>query len=214
MAEMPEQENGLSRRALLRGALLTGVGAAALSAMSIPLAGAALAATGSQSDWGWCNKCSEFFWATNQFKNAGGCAAAAGGPHTLGGTNYTTLYGYATSGNPGDPMSSGQQAGWRWCNRCSAMFWPGALNACPANTMWALGVPLYSDNHVAGGTNYDVRFGYVNDPVLQDGWTWCYYCGVLYWSGQWGRNAGNCLFSWPNGPHTAGSSSHYQVQFT
>jgi hypothetical protein len=218
MTETPGQVRELGRRALLRNALITGAGAAALAAISVPLASTADAAI-FQPNWGFCTQCDEIFWAGGNFTSSGSCTANLGHSHTLGGTNYFTEYGASSSGNPADPSSSGQQAGWRWCTACSALFWPGTSNdRCPGTSVWIDGRVEGFANHDAGTTNYAVPFGITNNSDYQGGWCYCHACGVLYWAGQWGKNAGVCLGNTglltPPGPHLAGSSTHYQMIFT
>jgi hypothetical protein len=212
-AEVPGQERGLDRRTLLRTALITGAGAVALGAMSVPLADPAHADS-FQPNWGFCVNCDEIFWANGaNFTSYGSCAAVQAEFHTLGGTNYYTEYGVSSSGNPANPSSSGQQAGWRFCTACAALIWPGTSSAsCPKNSTWMSNQPLVWRNHSAGSTNYAVPFGITNNSDYQDGWCYCNACGVLYWAGKWGEDAGVCMTNWPD-KHTAGSDSHYQMIF-
>jgi hypothetical protein len=214
MSEKPGQVSGLGRRALLRNTLIAGAGAIALGAMSTTLAGAAEAAAGPgyQDNWGWCNQCNEIFWAGTNFEDAGVCPANdALYPHTLGGTNYTALTNFSTSGNPADTSSSGQQAGWRWCSKCSALVWNGNDGLCPGNSVPSRGI---LGNHVLGSTNYAVPFG-ISSTLYQNGWDYCSACGCLYWANGWDKAAENCYAAnTNNGPHTPGSDTHYQFYYT
>jgi len=213
MIETPGQGRGLGRRALLRNTLVVGAGAVTLGAISIPLSGAAYAGS-YQNYWGWCTKCNEFFWATNEFENAGTCPVNNNDPHTLGGTAYTAMYGFSTSGNPADTSSAGQQAGWAWCTSCSAMFWKSNGGSCPALSIIVEGnvVEKYVA-HSPGGTNYAIPFG-VGNSDYQDGWNYCVNCSCLYWGGTWGASVGTCLDENANRKHVAGSDTHYQAIFT
>jgi hypothetical protein len=126
------------------------------------------------------------------------------------------MNGFGTSGNPANHSSSGQQAGWRWCTLCSALYWPGTDDpVCAGNTTYVLTVPIKSGPHVPGGTNYAVPFGITNNSGYQNGYNWCATCGILYWSvNGWGTDAVNCIGAPLDHKHTHGSTAHYQMIFT
>jgi hypothetical protein len=220
MTETPER--GLSRRTLLRTGLVGG-GIAAVGAATLLKATPALAGT-YQTNWGYCGLCNEIFWAGPNFVGQGRCPAQPLDGHALGGTNYSAMMNFSNSGNPADPSSAGQQAGWHWCTKCDALVWGGASGYWN-NFGQCVGNPTSTGSgpHVVGSTNYAVPFG-INSPTYQDGWDYCSACGVLYWGDGWGRDGGNCWprtqYYWSLGggpnpyPHTHGSSTHYQFIFT
>lgn len=214
MTETPAQKRAIGRRALLRNTLITGAGVVALSAMSVPLADVAYAATDSyQPDWAWCSHCNAIFWATTSFVNQGVCPGNSGNAHVMGGTNYTAMYGWDTSGNPADPNSVGQQAGWAYCSWCKMLGWRNNSGVCPANSVYVMGELWTAGPHSYGSTNYAVPFGW-SDNSFQNGWDYCSACAVLYWGDGWGKAAENCAATNFNGKHTPGSSTHYQFLFT
>jgi hypothetical protein len=212
MTETPELERGLGRRALLRNTLIAGAGVAALGAMSIPLAGTAGAVT-YQVDWAWCYHCNALFWATATFENNGLCPGNGGGPHLVGETNYTAMYGVGTSGNPGDTRSYGQQAGWAYCSKCKIVGLRSNPGVCMWNSTYVLGELRAPSKHTYGSTNYAVPFGNSGDEY-QNGWVNCYNCAILYYGHGWGNAAENCAATAFNGQHTPANAWHYQAIFT
>jgi hypothetical protein len=190
MAETPGLERRFDRRTLLRNTLIAGAGAAALGAMSIPLAGTADAVT-YQADWAWRYHCNALFWATATFGNNGLCPGNGGGPHLVGATNYTAMYGIGTSANPANTSSSGQQAGWAYCSECKILGWRANSGACMAGSIYVPGELRNTTTHTYGSTNYAVPFG--NSGIsYQNGWVYCSACAILYYGHGWGNAAENC----------------------
>jgi hypothetical protein len=189
------------RRTLLRNAVIAGAGFATLGTVVAPVA---RATSGTQPGWRWCNLCAEIFWPTNPGP-VGGCPYT-GGPHHAGsGTIYSLKFGSGGSGDPTNPASRGQQAGWHYCTACTGLFWPTGPNVCnagaPSDT-WP-----YIGPHTAGPTVYDVEFwGDGTIPGDQVNWRYCTGCGVLFWGGGNGGVCPGGVIGGGVGPHTPGST--------
>jgi hypothetical protein len=88
-----------------------------------------------------------------------------------------------------------QQHDWRWCGKCSGLFWAGGnttAGVCPA------GGP-----HARGTTDYALVIDAPGAPGQTD-WRWCDKCSGLFWAGG-NPNAGRC----PAGAaHVRGSSNY------
>jgi hypothetical protein len=130
---------------------------------------AALAAAPTQDNWGHCGNCNMLFYNGSQSK--GRCAAygvPAKNPHVaakLGGTvkKYQVTYDDSTGNGQGD---------WRFCNKCSVLFFNGYPDkgVCAAD----------KGGHVAAGWSfflYHERLPTLNE---EDGWRYCANCHALF----------------------------------
>lgn len=105
----------------------------------------------------------------------------------------------------GSAQAASAQSGWRWCSRCSGLFYgpQQAQSICPGaahhnlGSNWIYSVP-YNE---PGGTT---------DP--QPGWFWCTQCKGLFHGGSL-TFGGRCPLS-PSASHQAGSSFHYSMYYS
>jgi hypothetical protein len=141
-----------------------------------------------QDAWWWCSRCSGLFWSGSP-KNAGG-VCPTGGQH---GPNSSSNY-KLTMGIPGSPG----QHGWRWCRKCSGLFFAGAsenAGVCPVGG---------AHGPSSGSSDYGID---MDDPGFsgQHGWKFCGKCNGLFWGSSPG---GVC----PNGStHQQAGSSDYAL---
>lgn len=85
------------------------------------------------------------------------------------------------------------QKGWRWCHKCSGLFFTGSASVCPRG-----------GGH--DGSRSVVYAAYLSPTSGgQDGWRWCKRCSSLFFSGV---NAGRCP---AGGGHDASGSGQYAV---
>lgn len=80
-----------------------------------------------EPDWAFCNKCMEMFW--NGLPDRKGVCPAGGGHDGNRSFDFSLPYGL--------PPTSTMQEGWRFCERCMAMFWAGnnvgPTGVCPGS---------------------------------------------------------------------------------
>jgi hypothetical protein len=91
-----------------------------------------------------------------------------------------------------------QQLDWRWCNKCSGLFWAGGnatAGKCPAGGA-----------HVRGTTDYSVVMNAPGAPGQHD-WRWCDKCSGLFWAGG-NATAGKCP---AGGAHVRGTTDYAVV---
>jgi hypothetical protein len=141
-----------------------------------------------QDAWWWCSRCSGLYWSGTP-KNVGG-VCPAGGQH---GQNNSSNYKLAM----GAPTSPGQHD-WRWCTKCSGLFWAGGsqnAGACPAGGA-----------HGPRSSSSDYAID-MDDPSFsgQHGWKFCGKCNGLFWGSSPG---GACP---AHGAHQQGGSSDYAL---
>jgi hypothetical protein len=101
------------------------------------------------------------------------------------------------------------QNGWRWCTRCSGLFYSPSdapAGACPFN-----------GDHQPGGANYETPFVTSQDvgaeqEQAQQSWLWCNWCEGLFWGkGQVNSHCPGNLISFApyiTGPHNASDGSY------
>lgn len=123
-----------------------------------------------QDGWYWCNKCQGLIFQSSPFSPPPPCPK--GGSHDATGSG-----GYLVNNN--DPSDPGQH-GWRWCNKCCALWYSGGGAGFCA----------------AGGGHSDVGSGdyslsqNITVPNTQSGWRWCNKCQMLTFAG--GSQLGTC----------------------
>jgi kumamolisin len=149
-----------------------------------------------QDNWRWCYKCQGMFWDGRlapwvTLPPPPVHLPATPEPHVtfpppplgdpcLGGAcpadhraHDATQSGYyaAAVGEEG----RGQQGGWRWCRKCSGMFF--ALNpskgVCPSDGQ------AHDDSQ---SPHYAAVRGDGDDPVQQGGWRWCHKCQGMFFA--------------------------------
>lgn len=78
-----------------------------------------------QGGWSCCPKCMGFFYSRASVGAGGMGRCPAGAAHIKAGS---PAYAAVVGGN-----ATGQQGGWRWCNKCMGMFYSqSTTSACPA----------------------------------------------------------------------------------
>jgi hypothetical protein len=117
-----------------------------------------------QNAWWWCSRCDGLFWSGTAGKVGGVCPT--GGQH---GPNTSSNYKLAV----GIPTSPGQHD-WRWCTKCSGLFWSGGAEntgVCPAGG---------AHGPRSGSGDYGID---MNDPNFagQHNWRFCGKCNGLFW---------------------------------
>jgi hypothetical protein len=149
---------GLALGAVAAGAAATLFGAAPATAAPLPYF--------VQTNWWWCNWCRNLYYSESSNRSAGVCGY--GGQHYAGGSwEYRMGYDVET-----DPTSTQfVQSGWRWCNKCSCLWYAGGTGACAAG-----GVHQYSVSY-----NYFLFFNNTADVRNQRGWAHCGQCRVLFY---------------------------------
>ncbi len=78
-----------------------------------------------QGGWSWCAKCQGFFYSRASPGAGGMGTCPAGGAHIKTGSGaYAAVIG---------ETATGQQGGWRWCNKCMGMYYGAATSpsVCP-----------------------------------------------------------------------------------
>jgi hypothetical protein len=222
MDATPETSRGFSRRTLLRGGLVAGLGAAAatvavpaltgvakagVSTFATPPGGGSSVTFNTQLNWWWCSQCSSLFASDSSGSSTGWC---------LGATDYSD--GHSSSGSweyevpYGNPSIADVQPKWNWCRACGTLFFAADIknSQCAARYTEANGVL----NHFAGTYNYNLLYGgwAAGGPDLQAGWTWCDYCQQLWHSNPNGVNlCPRGLDYGINVAHHAGSTWSYQL---
>jgi hypothetical protein len=165
-----------------------------------------------QTQWAYCGLCRNLYYIPESANSI--CAYYYLGVHPLpqdnpngnhvagSPTNYGTVIGNPADIQPAPPTGRSQtyyayfQSPWRWCERCSCLFWGGGQS----ESVCSYSVPNeYGSNHVStgSGTYYmpnglTPSGGYVwtsnTSFVLQPGWRYCRNCKDLYWGGAWSKS--------------------------
>lgn len=147
-----------------------------------------------QSDWRWCDKCSNLNFAPNNARSV----CPAGQTHNTASANYTLF--------PHRSRYIGQP-GWGWCNKCQGLCHGGGAQtgACPAGGAHdrtdSPGYLLWAPENNQGP-------GAPRDFNAQDNWRWCNRCYGLFHGGAPGR----CPAP-GGGPHNSGGSWNYHLQW-
>ena len=193
-----EEDQGLSRRGLLRKGLVVGLGAAGLSvATSALTAGTALADTGTathggttvtfslQYGWRCCGLCFNLYFLAN-----GGTCWGIFGP---GGTHNAPHEPYTGDTDYGVPIgvasTTSIQSPWRYCVACASLYYgpDQSSSFCTTNR----------GPHSTGSTIYYLPYASWSGTGLQSGWRFCAHCKVLFWGGQIANS--DCVST--DGPH-------------
>jgi hypothetical protein len=198
--EKPHAIHELERRTLLRGGLLTGLGAAVVGAATPALlrtralpprtspVSAQLTSAGIQNNWAWCNKCRGQFFGQNQ--SSSWCPA--GDRHDGSGSYPYFMYV--------DQPVQEDQANWAWCNKCQGLFYGPNQSAswCPAG-----------DRHDGSGSyNYDVLNVPQSGSYIQNNWAWCDKCQGLFYKPQ--QSSSYCP---AGGQHDGSHSDDYALSY-
>jgi hypothetical protein len=101
---------------------------------------------GALADWRWCNKCQALYYTALVALSP----CPAGGSHALpeesGSFNYMVLFA--------EPDSANRMSGWRWCSKCSGLFYGGggvASSHCAAGG-------THSPPEQSGSSNYTLPY--------------------------------------------------------
>jgi hypothetical protein len=153
-----------------RGRILAQSGSLiALACIGLPRA--AYAAAGDQNEWRFCSKCGSMFW--NGGDKKGVCAA--------GGTHLAQGFLFALHYDDAPVAAGGVQYGWRYCSKCSTLFYSGFATKghCPAGGA-----------HFAQGFNFGLSYQAAATAHAQTEWRFCDRCFALFWNG--GSAKGRC----------------------
>jgi hypothetical protein len=164
-----------SRRRLLRQARGLLAAAAVPSAL---LSAASLAAgqAGEQANWRYCGRCHQMFF--DGYPQKGRCAA--GGGHEAIGFNFQLHFDQARA------RPDQWQFDWRFCGKCSGMFFDGSPNK---------GVCAGGGSHAAQGYVFGLAYTNESKPTppagrFQGAWRFCGKCSALFYNGS--RDKGRC----------------------
>jgi hypothetical protein len=197
-----------SRRGLLQGGLLVGLGAAGLSLAPSGIANAVSGAAGVlngsevvnfilQADWRYCGKCKNLYYGGHP----GICAGTGYGQHIAGSSTGYGVPDQTPAPNIGGPFV---QSPWRICANCACLFWPETNDYCAAgggirqaHSSSGSGPYFMMNNANSASDNWTSLYP---TPALQPGWRYCGNCKVLYWGGAW--SASICQYEKINGSNT------------
>lgn len=120
-----------------------------------------------QAGWLFCAKCECLYFGDGSIK--GPCPQD--GTNHLGGSDSYNSFNYMMVGDVG---GTSRQSGWRYCDKCTALFYGPNQSAsfCP-NTTGGL-------THHAAGTVYSLVANVPSAPG-QHGWKWCSKCQSLFY---------------------------------
>ncbi|MBL7814155.1 MAG: hypothetical protein JNL70_04040 [Saprospiraceae bacterium] len=124
-----------------------------------------------QAQWRFCDQCYNMFF--DGYPDKGACAATYRheelGEHEAEGFNFVLSYNI--------PENQAAQALWRYCSKCSMMFY----NGYPKK-----GICTKGGEHVASGYNFVLTHDLPTVPPFnsyQKAWRYCTKCFVLYYDG-------------------------------
>jgi hypothetical protein len=120
-----------------------------------------------QEDWAWCSSCGGLYYA-----GAASVCPVSGGPHV----HVQPSWNYALRCEPTGPSVRPMQDGWRWCKKCSGLFFDFGSHTCAAGAA----------HDGSGSGSYKLDTGAIpglgelglSDP--QDDWRWCSKCSGLH----------------------------------
>lgn len=147
-----------------------------------------------QSDWRWCERCSNLSFGPNVVRSV--CPVDKK-PHVITRSGVYTLFPQR-SRYPG-------QSGWGWCNKCQGLCHGSAAQSgfCPAGGAHdRTDSPDYILMSVDSPPGTAAR-----DFPTQDNWRWCNRCYSLFHAGT----PGTCPAP-GGGPHNPSGSSNYLLQ--
>lgn len=148
-----------------------------------------LAPTPTQFGWKWCKKCEALFFGGYIGGSLAASRCPVGGPHEQPHKGEYFLIVNA----PSDP---GQHL-WRWCNKCSGLFYSGhGVGKCPAG----------GGHDSFGSGDYSLM---QNVGTFQNNWRWCNKCQGLFFAGH---GAGVCPASGGHALPAQTGSGDYSVQ--
>jgi hypothetical protein len=212
VSDHAQQIPAFTRRTVLRGSLLAGIGAAAVVGASAQLARTAQAATLSQQpNWVWCNVCMGLFYCGSNQAGRGWC------PYNADGAPHADETGYASNRYVlyYDGSITGYQGNWFWCSNCASLFHgagsnPKSYGVCPVGD---------GNNPHDGSTSFN-SYLVANEEINgQPGWLWCRKCSGLFYAGTDVYYAGMCPINGGdvNGSfvaHDGSTSDPYWVDWT
>jgi hypothetical protein len=185
---------GFSRRALLRGAGVSGAAVLLAGAASVVTAAPTQASV--QTNWRWCAQCQGLWFAGNGPLNKPCPIAPSSQVHTSAGSgNYKLLQGKDAFG----------QLGWSHCLYCQGQWYTrnSTNGVCPKRGA-ALG-HSWQGSGSYGMVSHDGIFG---GPGQGD-WYWCHKCQGLWHFDRATRNMGFCP---AGGGHSFDGSREYGVE--
>jgi hypothetical protein len=207
VVDEPSSVRRCSRRSALGGGLLLGLSAAVGGSLLLPAPAAAAGLPGWATDGGWrfCVNCFVLF----KFDDTSvySRCARTGGPHQAAGLTFNLAINIW---EPGRGEDSIDQANWRHCYKCSALYWGlSSTQRCPlggAHDYLYPGVYLpyqYVLNHDIG-----------QPPGEQDQWRYCFKCAALFYNGYaYQGRYGLCPYDYTYGHTAAGFDYVLPIEF-
>jgi hypothetical protein len=146
-----------------------------------------------QDGWAWCSACAALY-----YSGAASRCPASAGPHRHDSpsSNYVLRCDPVST----QPLPDGVQDNWRWCHKCSGLFFNAAARICPAG----------GAHDASGSGSYLLGVAPIPDPTTvgidaaQDDWRWCPNCAALHFG------AGVCP---AGGSHGSTGSGNYWLNF-
>jgi hypothetical protein len=212
---------GLSRRGLLRGGVLVGLGAVGLTAASSSLVPGVARATNSsslannngayvsftyQTDWRYCNGCAMLYYGGRH----GICLANIYGPHTPG---SSTIYGVPDQVPTPDDSSGGApvQEPWYICAACACLYWgPGVKGSFCADSESQV---QWNHDPTGSGVYYMMNGTWsqaTNGAEIQGGWRYCLGCESLYWP----QSVSSCMYAFVTKGFDSDAPANYYNHLT
>ena len=142
-----------------------------------------------QEDWAWCSSCGGLY-----FAGATSVCPVTKGAHA----RDQTTGNYALRCEPSGPSVQRVQNNWRWCKKCSGLFFDSGSRICAAGAAHdasASGSYELNNDAVPGANEQGLS-------DAQDNWRWCSKCSGLHF----GSGASVCP---AGGAHSSDGSGNY-----
>jgi hypothetical protein len=163
-----------------------------------------------QRGWRRCGKCQSIFYSRSGVTYCP--VTTPSNSHTVADNRDYMFAIDCADAAPGatnaSPAPFGQQ-GWRWCNRCSGLWFPNSGSVCPA--------PGGGNHASAGSSNYALYTywsgtlnGYPSFSPGETGWSWCNKCQSM-WNGTQ-QASSKCPADGQN--HSFAGSGNYTIQYS
>jgi uncharacterized protein YkwD len=135
-----------------------------------------------QPAWRFCGKCSVLLYDGDGVGAKGRCPASGG--HEPYGFNFDLTF---TPEKPGGAEPPNIQYYWRFCSKCSAMFYQG-----PGETIPPPGRCLPDGGHTFQGFYFALPHSVPERPWAQFQWRFCDKCHALFYQGGTAGEKGRC----------------------
>lgn len=132
-----------------------------------------------QTAWRFCGKCNCLF-----FEPEPGTCPQDHKPHVAGAGPQASGFNFALTHDVAPDAY--HQSNWRFCGKCSGLFWAGAGGHCPQDH----GTHRAGAGPDAPGYDFVLPHNPGEDPAHQENWRFCQRCFALVFAGQLDRFAG------------------------